>query len=298
VDAGLLAADEVGLGLGVFWPYGVGSLIAVARGQHVAAEAWLARARHLSGSRALGAEWLGFAAAALAEADGDAEGAAARYERIATRIVQARVPTLLLNTGADAVRLALATGRTATAARVADALGALATRTTSPVAGALAAWSSGLVGGDHRPIQAAAERLSDAKRLPDATRALHDAAVVAARSHDDAQARRLAKAAFAGYDQLGAQQWHSRLRSELRATGLTLRPRRTPARPADGWESLTPSETTVVQLVAEGLTNTQIGERLYVSRRTVESHLGRVYTKLDLVTRAQLVAAATRHPFA
>ena len=46
-----------------------------------------------------------------------------------------------------------------------------------------------------------------------------------------------------------------------------------------------------------GITNTEIGERLYVSRRTVESHLGRVYAKLDLSTRAQLVAAAMRHRF-
>jgi DNA-binding CsgD family transcriptional regulator len=65
-----------------------------------------------------------------------------------------------------------------------------------------------------------------------------------------------------------------------------------------GWDSLTPSETTIVQLVSEGLTNTEIGERLYVSRRTVESHLGRVYVKLELSTRAQLVAAAMRHQFA
>lgn len=50
----------------------------------------------------------------------------------------------------------------------------------------------------------------------------------------------------------------------------------------------------MVALAGQGLTNTQIAERLYISRRTVESHLGRVYTKLDLSTRAQLVAATAR----
>lgn len=49
-----------------------------------------------------------------------------------------------------------------------------------------------------------------------------------------------------------------------------------------------------LDLAGEGLTNTEIAERLYVSRRTIESHLGRVYAKLDLTTRAQLVAAAAR----
>jgi DNA-binding CsgD family transcriptional regulator len=52
---------------------------------------------------------------------------------------------------------------------------------------------------------------------------------------------------------------------------------RRPARATHGWASLTASEQTIVSLVGEGLTNTEIGERLYISRRTVESpHLGRL----------------------
>ncbi len=298
VDAGLLAADEVDLGLGVFWPYGVGTLIAVARGQREAAQQWLVRSRTLLGTRSLGAEWLGFATAAQAEADGDDERAAAVLEHIANRVLDANVPTLLLNVGADTVRLAIATHRTGTAERVVAALHALTTRTSSPVARAVADWSAGLARADPHAIASASDLLADCRRIPDATKACHDAAVVAARNGDESEARRHAKEAFAGYDALGADQLHLRLRSELRTDGLVLRPRRTPPRPAQGWASLTPSESTIVQLVSEGLTNTEIGERLYVSRRTVESHLGRVYAKLDLSTRAQLVAAAMRHPFA
>jgi DNA-binding CsgD family transcriptional regulator len=51
-----------------------------------------------------------------------------------------------------------------------------------------------------------------------------------------------------------------------------------------------------MSLVGEGLTNTEIGRRLCISRRTVESHRGRVYAKLGLGTRGQLVSAAVRRP--
>jgi predicted ATPase/DNA-binding CsgD family transcriptional regulator len=64
-------------------------------------------------------------------------------------------------------------------------------------------------------------------------------------------------------------------------------------RPATGWSSLTPTELEVVRLVAEGLTNPQIGARLLMSRGTVKTHLSHIYTKLDTTNRAQLAAAAT-----
>src|SRR5207248_8334365 len=60
------------------------------------------------------------------------------------------------------------------------------------------------------------------------------------------------------------------------------------ARAAFGWTSLTPSEHNVVQLVATGLSNPQVGERLFVSRRTVETHLKHVFTKLGMVSRVDV----------
>jgi DNA-binding CsgD family transcriptional regulator len=65
-------------------------------------------------------------------------------------------------------------------------------------------------------------------------------------------------------------------------------------RPDHGWESLTPSEERVVELVAEGLPNAAIAKRLFVSLATVKTHLVHVYGKLGLGTRAELAAAATR----
>jgi len=66
-------------------------------------------------------------------------------------------------------------------------------------------------------------------------------------------------------------------------------------RPASGWESLTPAELDVVRLVSQGLTSKDIAARLFISPRTVQSHLTHTYTKLGLSSRVQLVQEAARH---
>jgi DNA-binding CsgD family transcriptional regulator len=66
-------------------------------------------------------------------------------------------------------------------------------------------------------------------------------------------------------------------------------------RPTSGWGSLTPTERQVVQLVSEGLANNDIATRLFVSPRTVQTHLTHVYTKLGLTSRVQLAQEAGRH---
>jgi DNA-binding CsgD family transcriptional regulator/tetratricopeptide (TPR) repeat protein len=66
-------------------------------------------------------------------------------------------------------------------------------------------------------------------------------------------------------------------------------------RPASGWRSLTPTEREVVRLVSEGLANNDIATRLFVSPRTVQSHLTHVYNKLGVSSRVQLVQEAARH---
>jgi DNA-binding CsgD family transcriptional regulator len=66
-------------------------------------------------------------------------------------------------------------------------------------------------------------------------------------------------------------------------------------RPPTGWAALTPTERDVVRLVSEGLANKDIASRLFVSPRTVETHLTHVYTKLGLKSRVQLVQQAARH---
>ncbi|MBW3663763.1 MAG: LuxR C-terminal-related transcriptional regulator [Actinobacteria bacterium] len=98
---------------------------------------------------------------------------------------------------------------------------------------------------------------------------------------------------------LGPEEF-DRLRSEGRAlpwedaVAYARRGRGERGRPAVGWDSLTPAERDVVRCVTEGLRNTEIAERLFVSVNTVKTHLSHVYTKLDLSSRAELAALAVR----
>jgi DNA-binding CsgD family transcriptional regulator len=65
-------------------------------------------------------------------------------------------------------------------------------------------------------------------------------------------------------------------------------------RAAIGWEALTPAERDVVRLVSEGLGNKEVGARLFISPRTVQTHLTHVYTKLGVTSRMQLAQEASR----
>jgi DNA-binding CsgD family transcriptional regulator len=79
------------------------------------------------------------------------------------------------------------------------------------------------------------------------------------------------------------------------AIAYTQRGRGERKRPSSGWASLTPTELDVVRLVKEGLSNKDIAARLFVSPRTVQTHLTHVYTKLGLSSRVQLAQEAGRH---
>jgi DNA-binding CsgD family transcriptional regulator len=84
------------------------------------------------------------------------------------------------------------------------------------------------------------------------------------------------------FQRLGATPWTARAQSELRATGLT-----TPGA-AGTTEPLTPQESEIAHLAASGLTNREIGERLFLSPRTIGAHLYRVFPKLGIASRSAL----------
>ncbi|WP_172385887.1 LuxR family transcriptional regulator [Streptomyces sp. MNP-20] len=92
--------------------------------------------------------------------------------------------------------------------------------------------------------------------------------------------------ALGRYARAGAERDVARVRRRLRAAGVRRRP--APAGHLARWPELTASELGVARLVAQGLTNRQVAERLSVSPHTVSSHLRRAFTKLDLTSRAEL----------
>jgi DNA-binding CsgD family transcriptional regulator len=91
-------------------------------------------------------------------------------------------------------------------------------------------------------------------------------------------ARESLEAALATFDQLGAALWAERARSELGRIGGRA--------PASG--ELTPTEQRVAELVASGLSNKEVASALFLSRKTVEANLARVYRKLGVRSRAEL----------
>jgi DNA-binding CsgD family transcriptional regulator len=99
------------------------------------------------------------------------------------------------------------------------------------------------------------------------------------------------RAAVEVFDALGALPWAERARVELRASGEVRR-----ARTVDARDQLSPQELQIAQLAAEGLSNHEIGERLYLSHRTVGSHLYRLFPKLGITSRAEGYAALAGEP--
>ncbi|HEV3169503.1 MAG TPA: helix-turn-helix transcriptional regulator [Actinocrinis sp.] len=77
------------------------------------------------------------------------------------------------------------------------------------------------------------------------------------------------------------------------AIALAQRARGPRRRPSTGWGSLTPTEQSVVELAAQGLSNPEIAARLYISRGTVKTHLAYVYAKLGAANRTDLTRLAT-----
>jgi DNA-binding CsgD family transcriptional regulator len=110
------------------------------------------------------------------------------------------------------------------------------------------------------------------------------------RRHRDADARSPLRAAAQTFDALGQRRYADRALRELRATGERAR-RRTP----EAWTELSPQELQIAQLAAEGLSNREIGQRLYLSHRTIGTHLYNLFPKLGITSRAQLRDALAPH---
>ena len=105
------------------------------------------------------------------------------------------------------------------------------------------------------------------------------------RSRRRREAREHLRSAFGAFERLDAGGWTERARGELRATGETAR-RRDPSTLAE----LTPQELQIARLVATGARNRQIASQLFLSTRTIDYHLRRIFLKLGISSRSELAS--------
>jgi predicted ATPase/class 3 adenylate cyclase/DNA-binding CsgD family transcriptional regulator len=142
------------------------------------------------------------------------------------------------------------------------------------------------------------ESAAEAARLFGATAAIRSASGLVRRPADQAGFEQDVAGVRQQLDETFAATWAEGESLTLdEAVAYASRTRGERRRPASGWASLTPTEIEVVKLAAKGLSNPEIGDRLFIGRSTVKTHLAHVFTKLGVSSRAELAAEATRRGF-
>jgi DNA-binding CsgD family transcriptional regulator len=195
----------------------------------------------------------------------------------------------------DLVRLSRAVGdmgRARDASAVIDR-----TVAANPGVGTIAATGlrcRGLVTDEAGPLVEAAAMLRDLPRPLDFAVACEDAGESLGRSGRTAEARAWFDDALRSYERLDAGWDRARATARMRALGLRRAGRPAGTRPKVGWDALTRGERAVVELVADGLSNPEVAERLYLSRHTVKRHLANAMLKLGLSSRFDLAREAVR----
>jgi DNA-binding CsgD family transcriptional regulator len=295
LEKALELASETGERYSLVLTHAVTALIALHRGELRRAEAATATAeRELAGTgpRFRG-QWVPWSRALL-EAEGATGEALATlagcWDECAGFGLAVEVPVF----GADLVRLAVAAGERSRAEQVVAAVAEVADRNQVASLTGAARRCQGLAADDPEVLRAAVDAYGRSGRPLELALAAEDAAAAFARRGRPEAAVPLLRRALECHERLGAARGAARVEAALRELGVR-RGRRGPRRrPRLGWESLTRTERQVVDLVVEGLSNPQIGERLFVSPRTVQTHVAHVFTKLGISSRAQLAAEAAR----
>jgi len=187
-------------------------------------------------------------------------------------------------------RCALAAGEPGKAAAAAAAAGEISR--TSPglgVAAAAAAHADGIVAQDPARLEQAAAEQGDPWSRASAAEDLGEL-LAAMGSQSDAIARH--EQALEGYETAGAARDVARVRRRLRRLGVRRRHWAVETRPSTGWPSLTGTECTVSELVAQGFTNRQVADQMFISVHTVAFHLRQVFRKLGISSRVELARIA------
>jgi DNA-binding CsgD family transcriptional regulator len=199
-------------------------------------------------------------------------------------------------------RALLATGRLADAERAAAAAQACADTVALPSATAMASLAAAALALNVRQPAAAAEQalaaasaLGSVAALFDAARARELAGRALAQAGDRDRAARELELAAAAFDSFGSLRYRDQAECELRKLGRHIHRRTRPgATSGAGIESLTDRELQVARLVVDRKTNPQIAAELFLSQKTVETHLRNIFHKMGVTTRIALARAIER----
>jgi DNA-binding CsgD family transcriptional regulator/tetratricopeptide (TPR) repeat protein len=196
----------------------------------------------------------------------------------------------------DIVRLALAVGDTAKARAAAAVAAAEAAKEPARRSAAASAMRCrGLLEEDPEPLLAAADSYEETGRILALGNTFEDlAAVFAVRGEPEAARTYLSRAAET-YLVLSADWDVARADARLRAWGVRRSLRSSRYRPTRGWEALTPTELKVARLVCAGRSNPEIAAELFLSRRTVQTHVSHILRKLGVRSRGEVAREAVRY---
>jgi DNA-binding CsgD family transcriptional regulator/tetratricopeptide (TPR) repeat protein len=293
LKAAIQAGEEQQWGALIF-PRSLLALVAIHRNQLEAAEEALVLAeRELAETgSAFGVDVMVRARALLLEARGD-HGALSILET-AWAGPLLRTPPQLVRIGPDLVRLAVQRGRSELGRAVVEAIDEATAGSSVATWRGAARWCHGLLDGDADALVEAVTAYQQASRPIERAHACEDAASALSRVGRREEAAAQLGEAVRAYERVGAYMDLTRAEAALRGLGIRRGRRGARRRPSRGWESLTPTELEVVRLVTQGLTNVEIGRRLFISRRTVETHLSHIFGKLGVSSRVQLAARASR----
>jgi DNA-binding CsgD family transcriptional regulator len=181
-----------------------------------------------------------------------------------------------------------------TAKTLADRATVLAAEREIPHRRANALYCRGMLDHDATRLLGAAERYDDAGRPLLGAKALEAAAGAFVDNGDRGPARAALTRAVDLYASLGAARDVARVQARFRAHGIRRGPHAKHRQARRGWDSLTPTETKVAALVEEGLSNPQIGAQLFLSRRTVGTHVSHILGKLGVHSRTDIAREAAR----
>ena len=283
LDAALERAEETGTGW-ISLPVGFRSYIDAHRGHAGAARERLESFRHRGLPLQFGHDRPGWAELAVLEAEG-ATREAGTLARSLWSAARAQPDRWAADLAPDVTRVALAGMDRRLAAQIGD-------DAPTPCPPDVSRLVHGMLDADPDAIEETASQLGGAGRLAAEAFAREELACAAAAAGDRGRAAAALDAALAGYQRMGAAPDRDRALARTRALGLRRGSREAHREAGFGWESLTATENRIAALVRDGLTNREIGTRLFVSPRTVQTHVSHILQKTGLRSRVEIARFA------